>query len=129
MDEYSRAGGIGLSREDFEPLLYMARKKAYTLLNIKHAWKNAGLVPFNRRMLLDRLSPPEPLIQEPVSIDNLPKTTSQLRLLALEGRQLVGAGASPSRVKAVLNTLEAVAQTVGAKAAVYAHEAAAVKTS
>lgn len=35
VDQFSRGGGIALAREDFEPLLYMARKNAYTFPNIK----------------------------------------------------------------------------------------------
>ena len=59
MDDFSRAGNIALYKENFEPLLYSARKAAYTLSNIRSAWRKAGLVPFNRRLLLDKVKTPE----------------------------------------------------------------------
>lgn len=127
VDSFMRAGGLALGREDFEILLDQARDAAYTAENIKSAWRKAGLIPFNRRVLLDMLKRPEPAIQSPISIDTLPKTTGQLRRLAAHGRHLADSGDSPTRLKAVLNQLEATAQVAAAEAAIHAHEASNIK--
>ncbi len=45
--------------EDFEPLLYEARRRAYTVKNVKSAWKKADLVPFNPQKVLGKLCRPD----------------------------------------------------------------------
>lgn len=78
-------------------------------------------------MLLGKLTRPVRPYKSPISIDKLPKTTSQLRLLTTQGRKLVDSGGSPTRLKAVLDQLEAMVQVAAADATIQAHEAANIK--
>ncbi len=127
VEKFTLAGGLSLGKEDFQPLLYQARRHTYTLLNIKKAWKKAGLHPFNRWFLLGKLERPEVVVQETALLDKIPKTTSQLRCLAARGRRLVNDGLDLASITQVINQLEAAAQVAAAEAAIAAHEAVQVK--
>lgn len=78
VDDYIRWGNQSLAREDFEGLLARARDKAYTKRTIKRAWVKAGLVPLDLEVLL-KIKRPDSTISERVSLEDLPKTTSQLK--------------------------------------------------
>ncbi|KAI9884416.1 MAG: hypothetical protein M1823_003798 [Watsoniomyces obsoletus] len=121
------AGSLSIGKEDFEPLLYQARRKTYTLVNIKKAWKKTGLHPFNQRVLLGQLERPEVVAQQTALLDELPQSTSQLRQLAARGRRLIDSGPNASFISQVIDQLEAAAQVAAAEAAIAAHEAVQVK--
>jgi hypothetical protein len=90
--EWFKGGYPAMTKVDFFPLLKKAREQTYTPQNIKSAWEGAGLVPYNRRKVLDRLGEKSnsqkqsQLLNPPLKI---PKHPSQFRQILKFSQQLV----------------------------------------
>jgi hypothetical protein len=78
--EWFKGGFPVISREDFIPLLKQAREQTYTLNNIEKAWAGAGLVPYDRRKVQERLEYSDisqRLLQSPVRALKTPKQSQE----------------------------------------------------
>ena len=127
LDEFTRVDQHGIGREDFEPFLYKAQERAYTIKNIKIAWKKAGLVPYNFEAVHSCISRSNPVQKEIFLLDKIPTTTAQVQSLAHHGRQLVALSSDSTKLGKVVDLLEHMALVQSANAAVKVLEAAQVK--
>ena len=56
VDKLTRFGNITIRKGNFLPMLVVAREAAFTKSNIMSAWRGAGLVPLNHRVVLAKLT-------------------------------------------------------------------------
>ena len=90
--EWFKGGYPAICKADFFPLLKSAREQTYTSNNIEGAWEGAGLVPYNRRKVLERIGAPLPQKNEEESANNIlktPKKPHEFRQILKYSEQLV----------------------------------------
>lgn len=128
--DWAREGCPALTKADFLPLLRVARDQTYTTKNVKSAWTAAGLVPYNRRIVLDKLQIPEhPTTTQHLStIPSTPKTVSELRRLQIFGEQLVSSEGCSEQISQVLRMLGKVAVQGQVQYAIEKHEVGILKS-
>ena len=56
VDKLTRYGNITIRKGNFLPMLVAARDATFTKVNIEGAWRGAGLIPMNARVVLAKLS-------------------------------------------------------------------------
>lgn len=92
-------GALDIGKHNFFPLLQSARKKALIGTTIKSAWKKAGLIPFNPRVIYSLLpgeSTPEP--QDVLQSSRLPGTPQSPRAIRRLTKKVIHqASSTPQR--------------------------------
>jgi len=82
VDRLVRFGNVAVTKGNFLPMLIIARTATYTKKNILGAWRGAGLIPFNPRHVLDKLThgqaPTKARAPAPPSEPPTPRNTAEL---------------------------------------------------
>ena len=82
VDRLVRFGNVVVTKGNFLPMIIIARTATYTKKNILSAWRGAGLIPFNSRHVLDKLThaqaPPRACAPAPLSEPPTPRNTAEL---------------------------------------------------
>lgn len=128
--DWSKGGGFpAISKCDFWPLLQQAREQTYTPKNIESAWLGAGLVPYNKRKILDRLGGPSLSSSSniPQGALSTPKNARQFRSFMVYTEQMMESEGVGELVMKTIRTLAKLSLQEQALGAVVKHEADQLK--
>jgi len=128
--EWFKGGYPAITKADFVPLLHQAREKAYTIWNIVRAWEGAGLVPYNRRKVLDRLEAgkhDEKASTPTKKALNTPKSSREFRQFLKYTEGLVPEGPSKRLILDAFKKLSKSGEQGQAQGAIVGHEVTTLK--